>query len=980
MMNSNGMFFVLAFSFLVNFTAFGQQTITKDELRVSAKKQIVAKKYGEAIDLLNKFISASPRDPEGYTLRGICFESIERYQNAVLDLRRALKLNSNYTVARTALTRTLEVWHKQLRKKIVGHKREIAIDPYNPFNYLEIGKSYRWLEEWQNAEDWYDKYLARDDNASSDEIIRYTEILAKNNHITKGEKILKKYVGRHPDDWRLWSRYGYFSLWLGKYAQAKNAFETALGFKPFFKQAEDGLDIVTRKAYLTQEDPRENQKEFPIDKYFRLLRRNPKNDNIRFKLTDELIKASRLEEAYQQLEFLGEKYSEDPKYIKKLEYVVKLREDAYTKGIEKLYSRIKKNPKDKKAVLKLAQYHRMLEEYDEATEILENYFELVPDKFDPKMKFEYAHILAWNRYFEEASEVLDELIEKHPKNLDYKLFRAQIAIWTEGDIDLAEEYINTILSKKPNNLDALVSKASLQIMAKDFDEAQKTISRAKDIDSGSNEVITIQSRLDFQIIRAEERKIYEILEEGQGVLKEQGCEEALPYYEEYLEKAEPNNIVKREYADILFCAKYYDEALDIYNEILEDGYDYKTELERGKLYYEMGDSVKALEAFKFLIEEEPEEFQPRLFLGDSYTKLGENDSALAVYDTLLTWEIDSMQTYLVEQRISWIPPIGLGGILRAFPSSIGFAPQAQFYSDNLSFLFTKLGGRLELGVFQYLTVGVSFYKATATANMQSLDSTTVKHVRENSKYQTITGDRTFTSFKGHIIIPFTPNLSLSVALGLVNTDGYEQQDETEVYIQYNNRDNLSASMVYYKSDANLILYSPYLMDYLTLNKSRLTASLLKFKGIYKYLDRFVFSSYFDYISVLDGNAGNNFQLRAGSQFNEKFSVGYEYFYQNFRYRKDYISGIYYSPQDFSTHSFWGDYCLDNKEFKKVIIGGKMGYAPQSNQLILEGHVDVRYRVLKNITIDANLSAGQSSQFYSSYRYFAVSLAAYWNIW
>ncbi len=980
MMNNKRIFFVLAFSFFTSFFLFGQQTITKDELRASAKKQIDAKKYGEAIDLLNKFISSSPRDPEGYTLRGICFKNIERYQNAVLDLRRALKLNSNYTAARTALTRTLEVWHKQLRKKIIGHKREIAIDPYNSVNYLEIGKSYRWLEEWQNAEDWYDKYLARDDNASPDEIIRYTEILAKNNHITKGEKILKKYVERHPDDWRLWSRYGYFSLWLGKYAQAKKAFETALGFKPFFKEAEDGLDIVTRKAYLTQEDPRDNQKEFPIDRYFRLLRRNPKNDDIRFKLVDELIKANRLEEAYQQLEFLGEKYSEDPKYIEKLDYVVNLREEAYTKNIEKLQARLEKNPKDKKAVLKLAQYHRMLEEYDEATEILENYFELVPDDFDPKMKFEYAHILAWNRYFEEASEVLDELIEKYPKNLDYKLFRAQIAIWTEGDIDLAEEYITEFLSKKPNNLDALVSKASLQIMAQDFDDAQKTINKAKAIDPGSNEVITIQSRLDFQIIRAEERKIYEILEEGQGVLKEQGCEEALPYYEEYLEKAEPNNIVKREYADVLFCAKHYDEALDIYNEILEDGYDYKTELERGKLYYEMGDSIKALETFKFLTKEEPEEFQPRLFLGDSYSKLGENDSALAVYDTLLTWEIDSMQTYLVEQRISWTPPSGLKGILMAFPSAVGFAPQAQFYSDNLSFRLAKFGGRLELGVFQYLTVGVSFYKATTTADIPGLDSATVEYVRKNSKYQSFTGNRTFTSFKGHIIIPFTPNLSLSIALGLVNTDGYEQQDETEVYIQYDNQNNFGASMIYYKSDANLILYSPYLMDYQTLNKSRLTASLLKFKGHYKHLDKFLFSSYFDYISVSDGNAGNNFQLRGGSQFDKKFSAGYEYFYQNFRYKKDYIGGIYYSPQDFTTHSLWGNYYLENKEFEKVVLGGKIGYAPQSDQLILEGHVDVKYKVLKNLTIDGNLSMGQSSQFYSSYRYFAASLAAYWNIW
>ncbi len=972
--------FIYFFSVLIYSNALGQAVNRATKLKASAIEQINAKKFGEAIDLLNKYISSSPRDTEGYTLRGTAFESIGRYQNAVLDLRRALKLDAKNTTARTALARTEAVWHKQLRKKILGHEREIAIDPSNAFNYLEIGKSYRWLEEWQNAEDWYDKYLARDDNASADEVIRYTQILAKNNHITKGERILKKYVDRYPKDWRLWSRYGYFSLWLGKYSQSKKAFENALGFKPYFKEAQDGLDIVTRKAYVTQNDPRSSEKEFPIDRYYRLLRKSPNNDNIRFKLVDELLKAKRIEEAYQQLEFLGTKHSEDPKYIKKWDYVVNLRETSYNKKIEKLKAIVEKNPTNKDAVLKLAKYYRMLEEYDEATGILENYLELVPDENDPRVRYEYAYALAWNRYFEEASDVLDELIEKYPNNLDYKLFRAQIAIWTEVDIDLAEEYIDELISKKPNNLDVLVSKASLQIMSEDFESAQETINKAKTIDAGSNEVITIQSRLDFQIIRAEERKIFEILEEGQRVLKDSGCEEALPYYEEYLEKAEPNNSIRKEYGDVLFCAEHYDEALEIYDSILEEGYDYKTELERGKLYYQIGDSVKSLETFKRLVEEEPTEFQPRLFLGDSYSKVGENDSALAVYDTLLTWELDSIQTLMVEQRIAWIPPTGLSGILNTFPSSVGFAPQAQFYMDNLSFRLAKFGGRIELGVFKYLTIGVSFYRANTSSNWQSLDSAIVDSVKRHSKFSSFTGQRTYTSFKGHVTIPFTYNFSLSVALGLVNTDGYESQDETEVTLHYDNQENFGAAMVFFKSDANLILYSPYLIDFQTTDASRLTASLLKFKGYYKYHKRILISSFFDYINVSDGNAGNNFQLRIGSQFDKQFSAGYEYFYQNFRFKKDYIVGIYYSPQDFSTHSIWGDFYLENKEFSKVLIGGKIGYAPQSNQLILEGHLNAKYRVLKGLNIEGDLSLGQSSQFYSTYRYFAFSLSAYWSFW
>ena len=165
----------------------------------------------EAIDQLNKYIASDPRQADGYHLRGLCYEKTTEYQYAVLDLRRAIRLDPNNRQIKNDLDRVISIWHQQLYRKIEGHKRDVAIDPNNPYSYLEIGKCYRWLEEWNDAETWYDRYLERDDNASADEIIRYTEILAKTGSITKGEKVLKKYVERYPEDWRLWSRYGYFT-------------------------------------------------------------------------------------------------------------------------------------------------------------------------------------------------------------------------------------------------------------------------------------------------------------------------------------------------------------------------------------------------------------------------------------------------------------------------------------------------------------------------------------------------------------------------------------------------------------------------------------------------------------------------------------------------------------------------------------------------------------------------------------------------
>lgn len=80
--------------------------------------------------------------------------------------------------------RVTEVWYTQLYNKIEGHKREIALLPDFARNYLEIGKCYKHLGNWTAAEDWYDRYLKLEE-PSPDEVIRYTEILAKNNHISK---------------------------------------------------------------------------------------------------------------------------------------------------------------------------------------------------------------------------------------------------------------------------------------------------------------------------------------------------------------------------------------------------------------------------------------------------------------------------------------------------------------------------------------------------------------------------------------------------------------------------------------------------------------------------------------------------------------------------------------------------------------------------------------------------------------------------
>ncbi len=224
-----------------------QDQSSSEKFKRDAISNMGAGRYGEAIDLLNKYISENPQVPEGYFLRGNCYEAQGQYELSVYDFRSASKLNRKNSEISKALSRVTEVWYTQLYNKIEGHKREIAVYPGRPLNYLEIGKCYKNLGNWDEAEEWYDKYLSLEE-PSADEVIRFTEILAKNNHITKGEIILKSFVEKYPKDHRLWSRYGYFTLWLGKNKISISAFTEALTFRPFFKEAIDGLYLAQGKG------------------------------------------------------------------------------------------------------------------------------------------------------------------------------------------------------------------------------------------------------------------------------------------------------------------------------------------------------------------------------------------------------------------------------------------------------------------------------------------------------------------------------------------------------------------------------------------------------------------------------------------------------------------------------------------------------------------------------------------------------------
>jgi predicted negative regulator of RcsB-dependent stress response len=516
------------------------------------------------------------------------------------------------------------------------------------------------------------------------------------------------------------------------------------------------------------------------------------------------------------------------------------------------------------------------------------------------------------------------------------------------------------------NDDALFAMGSYYMQVREFEKALALADSAETLAPSNPEGGKLRSNIEFQKLRAEEERLYSILEKGRQKVMNDSCAEALPYYEDYFSQAEPNVLILKEYGDVQFCAGNYDKAKEAYEEVLSNGYMYEAALQSAKVSFAKGDSITALKEFKQLVEDEPEEFDPLLFLGDSYAKVGEPDSARKIYSSLLEkWELDSTETEMVKLRLGWLPITGFEGIIATFPSSVGFAPTAAYYGDNVGFTFYRAGGRIDLGLLSFLSLGVSFNKTFVRGNSAALDSSILANMPAN-----FTGNIDFTALKAHAFLTFSPRVSGGIGMGILNSNQNTRSDEIDAFLRYKKGDTLSVTVQYNKSDADLILYSPYLIDV------REDASVYQISGFYKLPSTLQISGLYNYVDVTDGNAGNNIRFRLGKGFYPLFNAGYEYYYANFRY--DAI--IYYSPIGFESHSLWGEYYFAKTDDMSVRTEAKIGYEMSTGVIITEVRAQLNWRIWERFNLNASFGAGKTTQRQSTYTFNSGEISIYWTIY
>ena len=958
---------VILLAFLITPLIFSQAQT--DAIKNEAKRQMLVGRYGDAIDLLNRYVSACPQEADGYNLRGLCYEKRGQYEMAVYDFRSARKIQPDNSEINRNLTETTDAWYKLLYNKIEGHKREIAINPKRPINYLEIGKSYKNLGDWQIAEDWYDKYLTMEE-ASPDEIIRYTEILARNNHIQKGEPVLKRFTEKFPADQRLWSRYGYFELWLGKKKNAIDAFEKALALKPYFKEAMNGLDLAKGNGYIyTVNDtsyrygktPRGTKpREYAIDKYFRMLKKNPQDNDLRFTLIDELLKHNRFEEAHEQLLIMqpDEIIAGTDRFKNKLDYVSGLQDSIYNDNIKTYAVEFEKNNNNRNAAVKLSDSYAHLYDYDNAIDVLEKYLATVKENEDLDLRFMLAKYAGWSYKWNIAFNQMAILMKYAPDNKDYKLFSARLVAWNVLDakpdeIERAKGFLLDILKDDPKNLDALLSMSFLYAGVGNISEAQKYLNMAKIVSPDSKEVEAVENHINTRALVEKEREILRMRAEA-GKLHDAGkFEAAADKYNEIMARLDnPEKNILLEYAAYNTSAKRYTIAIKTYDRVLQMGPDFDVASLRAINYLAAGDTLKAMEELNALKTERPYDFSANFYLGDIYERMKRNDEAINLYQSMLDANsknlvsLDSSQVSVFNSRLGYLK--AGSGYGSSFLGYISLAPFAAFYSDNQNFTFSNYGGRIETGIAPHFSLGASFirYNITSPSNQRNL-----------------------TSLLGHIIFS-ADNFTASAGFGQIRSSLASQQNVLLLNARYEKKGNFGLGLSYEKNDARVLLYSPFLLD------TSISAGIFRFTGNLTLTQTFSLSGYYSYINIsADNNAGHDFRIRIDKSVIEIIHFGYEYNYVNYSR----ISSLYYSPRNFQSHSIWADWNFNKDQKISLDLGGKIGYVPSYDFILREIYGEAVYHPVQVFTITGRISNSGSVRFGSGYNFWAGYLTCYVSI-
>lgn len=803
--------------------------------------------------------------------------------------------------------------------------------------------------------------------------------------IQKGETLLSLYVQKFPEDWRLFTRLGYYKLWSGKNDEAKNAFKSALNIKPFNKEAEEGLKLAESFVSFSVDEMKPIQNSYLIENYSGILLNDPNRDDIRFNLIEQLIKSGLYEEAYSHLKYLAPNYEGNSRFDDLMEITEEGREEYYNKLINSYLEKLDKNENDKETLFKITELYNSLRKYDDTEDLLLSYLASHPQ--EDEIIYLLAKTFSYDLKYTEAYQQIEKAITINPGEHKYKILAAKLIVIDKDEekYKYAHKLLDEVITKNPNDVDALTFTGKLFLLENDFNKANNFATLAARMDPSHPDLAELLWELGQNIpkpvLKKEEQPVkYEPiinpnspktneLETARNLALNSQCEEAIDYYLDYIEEKSANKELLLELAEVYNCAEEYNEAIEIYDFLLEKKDDYEIQKLKAKSYYLKEDYSETINILSNFAVDHSNDIELQILLADAYASDDEYDFARDTYTAI---EAEAPEHFMIEQRKNWLPELetdidaateiseidtqsSVDFLTDHFFSYANLYPEVNYYKGNDGFDFSRIGTSGEIGLIENFSIGGNVHRGSFSNDF---------------------GRFNYMSYLGNLIYRPSPYWKITGGYGKMTSQGSIDQPLYQGSVEYwgQTRFTRYKTNAFYKyTDAATVLYSQGLVF------SRIATHYLNLEGWYRFRKGLnVYADYKLYLleetPVFKENLGNSVDLKIAKEFYDDFMAGYEYYFADFRYKIP----TYYTPQKFDSHSLWADWDIHTDAEWDINLMGRLGYIPDEDHVIREISTKAIYKGFQNFLVTAYGFAGETARDTIGYRSFAFFITASWN--
>lgn len=449
----------------------------------------------------------------------------------------------------------------------------------------------------------------------------------------KAMPLYKKTIAQKPAHANALKELGYSCQWTGKHAEAVDIFLKYLSLKP--------QDLAVKKSLAETYSWMKNYDE-AIRIAREVLDKKPGDAEAKLILAEALhYSGSFADAAALYKEILSDRSSrldrKTEEKIRKLLGEASMVVKDYSDSVWQYRAVLKKNPKDIKTRIAIADILSWEKKYDEAIAEYLEALKIEPGNVEAREKL--ARVYVWKKDYALAERLFKEIIARNPDSPEALAMLGQMLTW-QGRYAEAIRYLDAALSRDKNNLKAMEYLADVLSYSKEFKKAISLYRKV--LAAGDN--------------RDAKRKLADVLSWDKQYSK------SVELYDELLAERD-DKAIRLQKARVLGWAKDYKGALKEYQKILDRGYDSTVDLEmKSKAAYWNNRVKKAIGLYGGLMEKDRENVEAMFDLSQIYSHNQMWEKARKEFKKILVISPEHFRAKegeekarLVSERLSWSP-------------------------------------------------------------------------------------------------------------------------------------------------------------------------------------------------------------------------------------------------------------------------------------------------------------------------------------